>query len=86
MGRLKNKKTLPVFNKPSATLNTEHGKAWQHVRADRLQVGDIVANVGAIIYTQVTCRDEILIEAGYPQSREFWYAADEILYAFTKKE
>jgi hypothetical protein len=85
MGRLKNKKTLPVFKKPSATLSSEHGKAWQNVRADQLEVGDIVANLGAVIYTQVTCRDEILIEAGYPQSREFWYRSDELVYAFTKK-
>lgn len=85
MGRLKNKKTLPVFKKPSTELNSNHGRVWKNVRADQLEVDDIVANLGVVIYTQPTCRDEVMIEAGYPQSREFYFPADEILFAFVKE-
>jgi hypothetical protein len=85
MGNLKNKKTIPTFTKPSTSLNSEHGRKWKNIRADQVQEGDLVANLGSVIYTQETCRDEVMIEAGYPQSREYWFSADEILFAFVQE-
>ncbi len=85
MGRLKNKKTIPVFTKPSISLDAKHGRVWKHIRADELKAGDLVANLGTVLYTQETCRNEVMVEAGYPQSRQFWFPADEVLFAFVKE-
>ncbi len=85
MGRLKNKKTLPVFNKPSATLASNHGKTWKNVKADELEAGDLVANYGVVVYTQVTCRDEVALEMGYPDSETYFFPKDTLFFAFVKK-
>lgn len=85
MGRLKNKKTIPTFNKPSTSLNSNHGKVWKNVRADELEAGDIVANYGAVIYTQISCRDDVSLEMGYPDSKTYFFPRDTIFFAFVKK-
>jgi hypothetical protein len=87
MGKLKNKKVMPTLNRPSIDLDrTTSPREWKHVRADEVTEGDLVANLGSVIYTQATCRGEVMIEAGVPQFREYFFPEEEMLYAFVKKE
>jgi hypothetical protein len=85
MAGFKTKNPRLGWTQSSTNLNSEHGKVWRNVRADELEAGDIVANYGAVIYTQVTCRDEINLELGYPETKEYTFPKDTIFFAFVKK-
>ena len=85
MGRLKNKKTLPVFNKPSTELNSNHGRVWKNVPVQDLQEGDIVAGKGVVLSVASTENEQIALETGYPEPKREVFDLWTTFHAFVKE-
>jgi hypothetical protein len=87
MGKLKNKVVKPTLNRPSIDLDRTHSpRVWKDVEAQTLDIGDTVAGMGLILYVGNTCRDEVSIEAGIPDAKDYFLNKTDIVKAFVKKE
>lgn len=85
MGKFKNKKPRTGFSRPQAVAGEVVDREWKDVYPQFLQVGDIVAGKGVIVYHSLTCRNEVYVEAGIPDSKEYHLPAKEKVKAFVKK-
>lgn len=85
MGRFKSKKPRTGYVVPVSIMSQDIDREWKDVYPQFLQVGDIVAGKGVITYHSLTCRNEVYIEAGIPESKEYILPADDTVKAFVKK-
>jgi len=81
------KAKLPNGARPSVDFDRTHAdREWKDVKAHQLDIDDIVAGMGVVLFVGTTCRDEIVIEAGKPDSKDYFLDRDQVVKAFVKKE
>lgn len=85
MSGFKAKKPRLGYTAPSSIITQNVDREWRDVYPESLQVGDLVAEKGMIIYHSLTCRNEVYIEAGVPESKEFYLDKDTKVKAFVRK-
>jgi len=87
MAGFKSRRTRPDGSRPSVDWDRTHSdREWRDIEAQYLDKDDIVAGMGVILYVGETCRDEVAIEAGKPESKDYFLGKTEIVKAFVKKE
>jgi hypothetical protein len=87
MAGFKQKKTRAGFSRPLLDLDRTHSaREWKYVPAGDLIVGDTVSGFGVVVSTQPTCRDEVVLEVGLPDTKTHFLNAGTEYFAFVKKE
>lgn len=87
MGKFKSKAPRTGYTAPSSVMTQDVDREWKDVYPDTLQKDDIVAGLGKVteIENYLTCRNEVVISAGIPESKEYFLEADSKVKAFVKK-
>ena len=75
------------LSRPVADLNvTGITRQWRDIQAQDVQEGDTVAGMGVVLTVLPTCRGEVFIEAGIPESKTHMLEETTVVKAFVKKE
>jgi hypothetical protein len=92
VGRLKNKKASPVFNRPSIDLSPIK-REWKNVAAKDLKENDIIGGKGLIqdvafrLPSSVDDEQHVMITTGLDvQVKVYFFAPDDEVFAFVRKE
>lgn len=86
MGKLKNKGPRLGYTSPAIDA-TAVTRCWKDVKVVDLREGDIVAGKGVVVDPQVslTCKDEIVIAIGLPDTKDYIFNPEDIVKAFVPK-
>lgn len=85
MGKLKNKAPRTGYTAPTSIMSQDVDREWKDVYPDTLEPGDIVAGMGAVLSAIPDCRNDVCIEAGQPESKEYFIDKTVKVKAFVKK-
>jgi hypothetical protein len=85
MGQFKTKKARTGYTPPTSVISQDIDRHWQDVYPEFLREGDLLAGKGVIVYHSLTCRDEVYVEAGIPDSKEYLLDKNIKVKAFVKK-
>lgn len=86
MGNFKSKKPRTGFNRPQASGGPVD-RCWKEVYPGDLVKDDILAGMGLVVYVtpHEDCRDQIMVEAGSPESKDYFLPKDVKVKAFVRK-
>lgn len=85
MGKLVNRKAKVDLSRPSVDL-TPTKRVWKDIQAQYLLEGDIVSGMGVVLVSTITCQGQVYIEAGLPESKEYFLKKQDFVKAFVKKD
>jgi hypothetical protein len=88
MAGFKSKKPRTGFSRPTASGGEVVDRQWRDVYPEDLQEGDLVAGMGVITFLipATNCSDEIYVEAGLPESKDYFLPNDVKVKAFVRKD
>lgn len=74
------------LSRPVVDLNrTGILREWRDVQVQDLQEGDTVAGMGVVVSVLPTCRGEVFLEVGIPESKTHYIEETTVVKAFVKK-
>lgn len=75
------------LSRPVADLNvTGITRQWRDIQVQDVQEGDTIAGMGVVLTVLSTCRGEVFVEAGIPESKTHKLEETTVVKAFVKKE
>lgn len=83
MGRFKNKKPRTGFSRPQSVMSSDVQREWKSVQVKDLQIDDIVAGMGVVVFCAETCDGEWYVQAG--ESTDDFFSPDKSVLAFVRK-
>ena len=86
MAGFKNKKTIPQFIRPATSADTVD-RVWKDVFPTELSIGDIIPGIGVLvdIIAKSDCSGQVWLEAGIPESKDYFLDSAVLVKAFVKK-
>ena len=88
MPGFKNKKPKTGFSRPQASAGIVVDREWRDVYPQDVVEGDIIAGFGVVRWTtgHADCRNQVYLEAGFPDAKEYFLDNNILVKAFVRKD